>query len=83
MTKDGPQSSGRSYRASSVATRTPWVDAWDESRLSRFPSTLTFGLAGRGEGEWDWEFGFVEDFPPESPTVDFTVTLGIDRRFYF
>jgi len=66
-----------------LSAGTAYVDAWDESRLSRFPSTLTFGIAGRGEGQWGWEFGFVEDFPPESPTVDFTVTLGIDRRISF
>ncbi|MDX1566594.1 MAG: DUF3187 family protein, partial [Longimicrobiales bacterium] len=56
-----------------LSAGTPYVDAWGESRLSRFPSTLTFGIADRGEGEWGWRFGFTEDFPPESPTVDFTV----------
>ncbi|MFP3948053.1 MAG: DUF3187 family protein [Gemmatimonadota bacterium] len=63
-----------------LSAGTPYVDAWDESRLSRFPSTLTFGIADRGEGDWGWRFGFTEDFPPESPTVDFTVNLGIRRR---
>lgn len=64
-----------------LSAGTPYVqDPYGSSRLSRFPSTLSFGAASRGDGPWSWSFAFTEDFPPESPTVDFTLTLGVHRR---
>lgn len=67
-----------------LSAGTPYVrDPWDASRLSRFPSTLSFGAASRGNGPWSWNFAFTEDFPPESPTVDFTLTLGVHRQIAF
>jgi hypothetical protein len=51
------------------------------AELDRYPLNLTVGAAGRfGEG-WSWHLGFTEDVPPNSPSVDFTVDIGIARTW--
>ena len=60
---------------------TPYVSGFDDGELDRFPSTLVLGFAGRSGDEWSWQVSFAEDFPPDSPSVDFTVDLQLGRTF--
>ncbi|MBT8404245.1 MAG: DUF3187 family protein [Gemmatimonadetes bacterium] len=51
------------------------------AELDRYPVNLTFGAAGRMGRGWSWHLGFTEDVPPNSPSVDFTVDLGLSRTW--
>lgn len=44
------------------------------------PSILALGVVGRRE-TWRWEVSFVEDVPPNSPSVDFTIQFRFWRSW--
>lgn len=58
-----------------------YVEGFDRGELGRIPLTLALGLAGQREDGWTWQVGFVEDVPPNSPSVDFTVHVEVGRNF--
>ena len=45
------------------------------------PGNLLFGVAGRLAHTWQWDVSFQEDVPPTSPSVDFTLGVGIRRSW--
>lgn len=56
-----------------------YVGGFEDGELDRMANTLALGF--RGGEEWAWQFGFAEDVPPNSPSVDFTVHVQIGRDF--
>lgn len=72
----------------------PWVSAlgqvsvasskirgFGNSELDGAHSSLVLGLGGRVGRAWQWEAGFQEDIPADTPSVDFTLGLGLRRTF--
>jgi len=57
----------------------PYTGGVGVSELDRPPVNLVFGFAGQVAEEWGWQFAFGEDVPANSPSVDFTVTVGVSR----
>lgn len=64
-----------------VSVASPRLQGIGDSEVDGFHSSLLLGLAGRLRGGWRWEASFHEDIPPNSPSVDFTVGLGLRRTF--
>lgn len=58
---------------------TPYLEGFDAGELSGMPVTFALGFAGETGGGWEWQASFVEDFPPNSPSADLTLNLGIAR----
>jgi hypothetical protein len=52
-----------------------------DPELDGFVGNFVFGAAGSFEQAWRWEVSFQEDIPPQSPSVDFTLGIGIRRRW--
>lgn len=59
---------------------TPRMQRFNDSVLDGWPSNFLFGVAGK-MGEWRWNVSFQEDIPPITPSVDFTLGLGIRRSW--
>jgi hypothetical protein len=75
-------------------TLAPWISAVGEvtAAAARFrgfqdvevdgaPINLVLGFAGRRGGGWRWNAGLQEDTPPDRPSVDFTLCLGLSRTW--
>jgi len=62
------------------ATSGRYLERTGVDELDDPPSLLAFGVAGGGD-YWAWELGFVEDVPPNGPSVDFTVHFKLRRTW--
>ena len=64
-----------------LSLSSPRVRGFENSEIGGAPINLVLGFAGRlGEG-WQWEASFQEDVPPDTPSVDFTLGVGLRRTF--
>ncbi len=64
-----------------VSVASPRLEGIGAGEVDGHHSSLLLGLAGRLGDGWRWEASFHEDIPPNSPSVDFTVGLGLRRAF--
>ncbi|MCA9738584.1 MAG: DUF3187 family protein [Gemmatimonadota bacterium] len=62
------------------ALSTPYLGDTGIDELDDLPSLLTVAVAGQRRA-WRWALGFVEDVPPNGPSVDFTVHLQLWRAW--
>lgn len=69
-----------SFLAQGVGS-TPYVEGFDDTVLDRGSMNLVLGFAGTVGTSWRWTFSFAEDVPPNSPSADFTLDLGVSRAF--
>ncbi|MGD8319903.1 MAG: DUF3187 family protein [Gemmatimonadota bacterium] len=60
---------------------TPLVQGIGDSELDGWPGNLVFGMAGRLGEAWRWDVSFQEDVPAATPAVDFTLGIGLRRRW--
>lgn len=60
---------------------TPRLRGFEDSDLDGWPRNLVFGAAGALGSAWRWNVSFQEDVPPSTPSVDFTLGLGLARSF--
>lgn len=63
----------------SVAT--PRLSGVDHPELDGWPGNVVFGAAGRLGTSWRWDVSFQEDIPATSPSVDFTLGIGLRRTW--
>ncbi|MDT8341989.1 MAG: DUF3187 family protein, partial [Longimicrobiales bacterium] len=61
--------------------QSPLVTGFDEGEVDGHVINTVFGVAWRTGGGWRWEIGFQEDTPPERPSVDFTLQVGVSRSW--
>lgn len=64
-----------------VSLATSKIRGFERPEIDGLQSSLVLGLAGRVRNGWQWEASFQEDIPAESPSVDFTLGLGLRRTF--
>lgn len=57
-----------------------YVSGIGEDELDDFPLIVGFGVSG-GSEEWSWQAAFVEDIPPNGPSVDVTLHFQVTRRW--
>lgn len=64
-----------------LSAASPRLQGLGDPELDGWPVNLVFGATGRmGEG-WRWDVSFQEDLLPDSPAVDFTLGIGVRRRW--
>lgn len=71
-------------RASGVAqlsAETPRFRGFDDPTLDGWPVNLAVGVTGRVRRDWFMEVSLKEDVLPDTPAADFTVGVGIRRRW--
>lgn len=64
-----------------ATTGSRYVGGFGVPELDMVPTVLSVGAAGRLAEGWRWEASFSEDVPPNGPSVDFTVDVGVSRRW--
>lgn len=64
-----------------VSLATSKVRGFENSEVDGTHSSLLLGFGGRVGDGWQWEAGFQEDIPADTPSVDFTLGLGVRRAF--
>ncbi|MHB1194734.1 MAG: DUF3187 family protein [Longimicrobiales bacterium] len=64
-----------------LAVASPRLRGFAESELDGWPVNLVFGAAGRLGDGWRWDVSFQEDIPPNTPAVDFTLGVGLTKRW--
>ena len=74
----GERSLGSVALLAQLAGSSPYLVGAGVSELDHAATLLTLGVAGT-RGVWRWQVGFVEDVPPNSPSVDFTVHVQFTR----
>lgn len=57
-----------------------YVSGIGEDELDDFPLIVGFGVSG-GSDDWSWQAAFVEDIPPNGPSVDVTLHFQVTRRW--
>lgn len=60
---------------------TPRLRGIGQPEVDGAPGNLLFGAAGRLGRSWSWDVSFQEDIPATSPSVDFTLGVGIRRSW--
>ena len=60
---------------------TPRVRGFHDKALDGWPRNLLVGAAGTLGRNWQWDVSFQEDVPPSTPSVDFTLGIGLRRAF--
>ena len=60
---------------------TPRLRGIGQPEVDGAPGNLLFGAAGSLGSSWRWDVSFQEDVPAMSPSVDFTLGIGIRRSW--
>lgn len=64
-----------------VSVASPRLQGFDDPKVDGWPVNLVFGLAGRVGDGWLVDVSFQEDVPANTPAVDFTLGIGVRRRW--
>ncbi len=64
-----------------VTAAAPRLRGFRDSIVDGAPINLVLGFAGGVGPGWRWNAGLQEDTPPDRPSVDFTMCLGISRTW--
>ncbi len=60
---------------------TPRARGFHDRALDGWPGNLVLGVAGTMGPTWSWDVSFQEDVPPSTPSVDFTLGIGVRRSW--
>jgi len=60
---------------------TPRLRGIGQPEVDGAPGNFLFGAAGRLGHAWRWDVSFQEDIPATSPSVDFTLGVGLRRSW--
>lgn len=60
---------------------TPRMRGFNDKALDGWPRNLLVGAAGTLGRAWAWDLSLQEDVPPSTPSVDFTLGIGLRRTW--
>lgn len=64
-----------------LSVASPRLQGFNDPELDGWPVNFVFGLAGKVAEGWEVDMSFQEDIPPNTPAVDFTLGIGVRRRW--
>jgi hypothetical protein len=64
-----------------LSVASPRLQGFEDPELDGWPVNLVFGLTGRVGDGWLVDVSFQEDVPANTPAVDFTLGIGVRRRW--